>query len=64
MHFNPFIFVTPSKPLMLPGAWLTLHNCKINYLSAVDYDPATTDLIFIRVNIDLGPGVVDSQLIS
>jgi hypothetical protein len=26
------------------------------YLSAINYDPATTDLIFIRVNIYPGPG--------
>jgi hypothetical protein len=31
---------------------------------AVNYDPATTDLIFIRVNIYSGPGEGGSQLIS
>ncbi len=48
---NPFISITPSKPLMLSGSWLTLHNSEIYYLAAVNYDPALTDLIFIRVNI-------------
>jgi hypothetical protein len=48
---NPFISITPSKPLISTGSWLTMHNCDIYYLSAVKYDPATTDLIFIRVNI-------------
>ncbi len=54
--FNPFISITPSKPLMPSRAWLTLHNCKIFYLLAVNYAPSTTDLIFIRVNIYPGPG--------
>ncbi len=35
---------------------MTLHNCKIYYLAAVNYDPEITDLIFIRVNIYPGPG--------
>jgi hypothetical protein len=48
---------------MSSGSWLTLHNCEIFYLSAVNYDPATTDLIFIWVNIYPGPGEVGSQLI-
>jgi hypothetical protein len=61
--FNPFISITPSKPLMSSGSWLTLHNYKIFYLLAVNYDPATTDIIFIRVNIHPGPGEGDSQLI-
>jgi hypothetical protein len=29
---------------------LILYYCDIFYLSAVIYDPATTDLFFIRVN--------------
>ena len=62
-HFNPFISITPSKPLMSSGPWLTLHNCEIFYLLAVNYDPATTDLIFIRVNIYPGPGEGGSLLI-
>jgi hypothetical protein len=49
---------------MSSGCWLTLHNCEIYYLLAVTYDPATTDLIFIRVNIYPGPGDGGSQLIS
>jgi hypothetical protein len=60
---NPFISITPSKPLMSSGSWLTLHNCEIFYLSAVNYDPATTNLIFIRVNIYPGPGEGGSRLI-
>ncbi len=31
---NPFISITPSKPLMSSGSWLTLHNCEIFYLLA------------------------------
>ncbi len=41
---------------MSSGSWLTLHYCDIYYLSAVNYDPVTTDLIFIRVSIYPGPG--------
>jgi hypothetical protein len=62
LRLNPFISITPSKPLI--SSWLTLHNCDIYYLSAVKYDPATTDLIFVRVNIYPGPGEGDLQLIS
>ena len=47
---DPFIYITSSKPLMSSGSWLTLHNCEFFCLLAVNYDPATTDLIFIRVN--------------
>jgi hypothetical protein len=54
--FNPFISITPSKPLMSSGSWLTLHYCDIYYLSAVNYDPVTTDLILIWVSIYPGPG--------
>jgi hypothetical protein len=61
---NPFISITPSKPLISSGSWLTLQNCDIYYLSAVKYDPATTDLIFIRVNIYPGPGEGNLQLTS
>ncbi len=61
---NPFISITPSKPLISSGSWLTLHNYDIYYLSAAKYDPATTDLIFIRINIYPGPGEGDLQLIS
>ena len=43
---------------------LTLHDCEIFYLLAVNYDPATTNLIFIRVNIYPGPGEGGLQLIS
>jgi hypothetical protein len=62
--FNPFISITPSKPLLSSGSWLTLHNYEIFYLLAINYDPATTDLIFIRVNIYPGPGEGNSQLLS
>ena len=61
--FNPFISITPSKPLMSSGFWLTLHYCDIYYLSAVNYDPVTTDLIFIRVSIYPGTGKGGLQLI-
>jgi hypothetical protein len=61
---NPFISITASKPLISSGSWLTLNNCDIYYLSAGNYDPATTDLIFIRVNIYPGPGEGVLQLIS
>ncbi len=60
---SPFISITPSKPFMSSGSWLTLHYCDIYYLSAVNYDPATTDLIFIRVNIYPWPGEGGLQLI-
>ncbi len=63
IQLNPFISITPSKPLMSTGSWLTLHNCEIFYLLAVNYDPATTDLIFIRVNIYPWPGEGGSLLI-
>ncbi len=43
---------------MSSGSWLTLHNCEIFSLLAVNYDPATTDLIYP------GPGEGGSQLIS
>ncbi len=62
-NINPFISITPSKPLISSGSWLTLHNCEIFYLLPVNYDPATTDLIFIRVNIYPGPGEGGSLLI-
>jgi hypothetical protein len=52
-YIDPFISFTPSKPLLSSGSW---HNCEICYLSATNYDLATTDLIFIRVYIYLGPG--------
>jgi hypothetical protein len=42
------ISTTPSKPLMSfvdPAKW------KIFYFSAVNYDPGTTELISIRVNL-------------
>jgi hypothetical protein len=48
---------------MSSGSWLNLHYCDINYLSAVNYDPVTTDLIFIRVSIYPGPGKGGLQLI-
>ncbi len=62
--FNSFISITPSKPLMLSGSWLTPHNCEIYYLAAVNCHPAITDLIFIRVNIYPWPGEGGLQLIS
>jgi hypothetical protein len=48
---------------MSSGSWLTLHNCEIFYLLAVNYDPAISDLIFIRVNIYPGSGERGLQLI-
>jgi hypothetical protein len=48
---------------MSSGSWLTLHNCEIYYLSAVNYDPVTTALIFIRVSIYPWPGEGGFQLI-
>ncbi len=59
-----FISFTPSKALVSSGSWLTLQNFEIYYLSSVIYDPTTTDLIFIRVNIYPGPGMGGLQLIS
>ncbi len=50
MHFRQATYVI---------RFLTQHNCEIYYLSVVNYDPATTDLIFIRVNIHPGPGRED-----
>jgi hypothetical protein len=49
---------------MSSGSWLTLHNCEIFSLLAVTYDPATTDLIYIMVNVYPEPGEGGSQLIS
>ena len=46
--FNPFISITASKPLISSRSWLTLYNCEIYYLSAVNYDIATTDQNFVR----------------
>jgi hypothetical protein len=51
----PSISITPSKPITSSESWLTLPNCDIDYFSAVNYDPATTDLIFISDNIYPGP---------
>jgi hypothetical protein len=36
----------------MPSDITEILNCEIHYLSAVKYDPATTD-IFIRVNMNL-----------
>ncbi len=58
-HFQKQIL----KNLAKLGSWLTLHNCVILCLLAVNYDPATTDLIFIRVKIYPGPGEGGSLLI-
>ncbi len=63
IFFNPFISITPIEPLMSSGSWLTLHYCEMYYLTAVNYDPATTDIIFIRVNIYPGTGEGGFQLI-
>ncbi len=30
-YINPLISITPRKPLMSSGSWLTLHNCEIFY---------------------------------
>ncbi len=58
ISFNPFISIPLSDQLMSSGSWVTLHNFEIYNLSAVNYD-----LIFIRVDIYLGPGEVGLQLI-
>ncbi len=50
---NPFISTTSSKPPFSPGSWMTQHY----YLLFIIYDPATTDLIFIKLIIYQGPGV-------
>ncbi len=55
--FNPFFLYSQQATYVIRVFWLTLHNCEIYYLTAVIYGPATTDLIFIRINIYLGPGV-------
>jgi hypothetical protein len=49
---------------MSPGPWLTPHIFEIYYLSAVNSDPAITNMIFIRVNIYPEPGEGGLQLIS
>jgi hypothetical protein len=41
---------------MSPKSWLTLHNCEIYYLAAVNCHPAIIDLIFTRVHIYPEPG--------
>jgi hypothetical protein len=43
---NPFIYIARSKPLISSGYCLT-YNCGVYYLTAVNNDPATTDLIFM-----------------
>jgi hypothetical protein len=53
---NPIISITPSKPSVSSGSLFTLLNCKICYLSHVNYDPPAADLISIRVTIYLRPG--------
>jgi hypothetical protein len=60
---KPFHFYHSQQATYIIRVWLTLHNCEIFYLSAVNYDPATTDLIFIRVNIYPGPEEGGLQLI-
>ncbi len=56
---NPFI----SQATYVIRVFVDLHYCVIYYLSTVNNDPATTDLIFLRVNIYLGPGEGGLQLI-
>jgi hypothetical protein len=48
--FNPIINITPGKPLVSSGCCMTLPNREMYYLSPVNYAPATTDLILIRIN--------------
>jgi hypothetical protein len=31
---NPFIYFTPSRPLISSGSWLTLHNCDFLFISS------------------------------
>jgi hypothetical protein len=52
---NPTLSITPSKPSVSSGSLFTLVNCKIYYLSHVNYDPTAADLISIRVTIYLWP---------
>ncbi len=40
--------MTFSRQLYVIIVFLTLHDCEIYYLSAVNYDSVTSDLIFIR----------------
>ena len=56
VFFNPTLSITPSKPSVSSGSLFTLVNCKIYYLSHVNYDPTAADLISIRVTIYLRGG--------
>jgi hypothetical protein len=51
---------------MSSGSWLTKHNSEIFNLFAVNYDPPTTDLIFIGANIypGLGEGGLTADLLT
>jgi hypothetical protein len=46
-------YITPSKPLMSSGSWLTLNYCQyceFSYLSAVYYGLATTNFIMVKIH--------------
>jgi hypothetical protein len=71
LHWTELSFTLALSLLSLAArhlwhhAWLTMHNCEIYNSSAVNYEPETTYLIFIRVNnIYQGPGERGLQLIS
>ncbi len=58
------ISITHGNPFLSSRSLLTLHNCEIHYLSAVNYDPVKTDLIFIRVNIYPGQLIFNPFILS
>jgi hypothetical protein len=71
LHWTELSFALTLSLLSLPAAshlchhaWLTMHNCEIYNSSAVNYEPETTYLIFIRVNNYQGSGKRGLQLIS
>ncbi len=55
--FNPFISITPSKPLISSGPGITLNNFEICYFSAIYY------INGIKITIYPGPAEEDLQLI-
>jgi hypothetical protein len=54
--FNPFHFNPSQQTTYVIRVLVNPAYCKILYLLAVNYDPATKDLIFILGNIYPGPG--------
>jgi hypothetical protein len=55
--FNPFIYITPSKPLISSGPGITLNNFEICYFSAIYYTNG------IKINIYPAPAEGGLQLI-